>query len=133
MPKVIERILKTGNTRPELTLAIGGLTLTTLLLVGVALACPNARLRTFTGEIQDSTCAGTAEHVEMECAKSCVRSGAKWVLYDPLKQEIYQLNDQETPIPFAAQQVTVVGILNKPTKTIHVVKISGAGTARPRS
>jgi hypothetical protein len=132
MPKAIEGIVRIGNTRPRLVISIGSLTLAALLLVGVTLACPNAKVRTFTGEIQDGTCAGTAEHVERECATKCVRSGAKWVLYDPVQQEIYQLSDQETPIRFAARQVTVLGILDKRAKTIHVVKISATSTAPPR-
>jgi hypothetical protein len=132
-PIAIERVVRIGNTRPTVALAIGSLTLAALLLVGVTLACPHAGLKTFTGEIQDGTCAGTAVHVERECATRCVRGGAKWVLYDPLKQEIYQLNDQETPILFAAQRVTILGFLDKPAKTIHVVKISAAGIAGPRS
>lgn len=131
MPKVIETIKRTGRTRQALLLALGGLAVIALMWVGVALARPNSSPRTFTGEIQDSTCAGTAKHVEGECAMTCVRSGAKWVLYDPLKQEMYRLSDQETPISFAAQQVSVVGTLDKSTHTIHVVKISSAQAARP--
>ena len=123
MPRMIERIGKIGNRPPALMLALGGLVLTTIMLVGLALAWPNVRLRTFTGEIQDSTCAGTAAHVERECALKCVRHGAKWALYDPSREEIYQLDDQEMPGNFAGQQVTVLGTLDKSTKTIHVVKV----------
>jgi hypothetical protein len=123
MLRMIERIGKIGNRPPALILALGGLVLTALLLVGLALACPNVRLSTFTGEIQDSTCAGTAAHVESECALKCVRHGAKWVLYDPWREEIYQLDDQEIPGNFAGQQVAVRGTLDKSTKTIHVVKV----------
>jgi hypothetical protein len=129
MLRLIERIGKIVNWRPGLML---GLLLTVSLLVVVALPVPNARPRTFSGEIQDSTCAGTAEHVERDCALTCVRGGAKWVLYDPSNKEIYQLDDQKAG-QFAAQQVTVLGTLDKSTKTIHVVKIKGAITARSRS
>ena len=122
MLRLIERIGKIGTWRPALMML--GLLLTVSLLVVVALPVPNGRPRVFTGEIQDSTCAGTAEHVERDCALTCVRGGAKWVLYDPSSQEIFQLDDQEAG-QFAAQQVTVLGTLDKSTKTIHVVKIKG--------
>ena len=78
------------------------------------------------GEIQDSACAGTAAHVEKECAQTRVRNGAKWVLYDPSKGEIYQLDDQRQAAAFAAQTVVVVGTLNKSNETVHVVRIKGA-------
>jgi len=121
MARMIERIEKIGNRLPALLLA--GLVLTTLALVGLALAWPNAGLRTFIGEIQDSTCAGTAAHVERECALKCVHHGAKWALYDPSRKEIYQLDEQKMCGNFAGQQVMVRGTLDKLTKTIHVVKI----------
>jgi hypothetical protein len=123
MMRMIDRIGKIGNSPPALMLAVGGLFLIAVMLVGLTVAWPNVRLRTFTGEIQDSTCVGTAAHVESECALKCVRDGAKWALYDPSREEIYQLDDQEMPGNFAGQQVTVMGTLDKSTKTIHVVKI----------
>lgn len=107
-----------------LRLAIAGLVLTAVMLAGVALAWPNVRLRAFTGEIQDSSCAGTAAHVESECALKCVRHGAKWTLYDPSRGEIYKLDDQEMPRKFAGQQVKIMGRLDKATKTIHVVRLA---------
>ena len=120
---MIERIGKFGNRPSVFLLALGGLVLSALMLVGFALTRPNVRLRTFTGEIQDSTCVGTAAHVESECARKCVRHGAKWALYDPSRERIYQLDDQTMPGNFAGQQVTVMGTLNKSTMTIHVVKV----------
>jgi hypothetical protein len=125
MPRLIERIRKTGNRPPALVRAAVGLVLTALI-VGVALAWPSVGSHNFTGEIQDSNCAATAEHVEKECALTCVRHGAKWVLYDPLKDEVYQLDDQDMPAKFAAQKVTITGTFDKSTKTIHVVKTTGA-------
>jgi hypothetical protein len=119
MPRSIEGIGKIGNKRPALLL----IALTALILVDT-LAWPHEGLHTFTGEIQDSTCASTAAHVERECALGCVRQGAKWVLYDPSKKEIHQLDDQKAAGKFAAQQVSVLGTLDKSTKTIHVVKIA---------
>jgi hypothetical protein len=123
MSRSIERIGKIGTRRPTLVRATGGLIFTALVLVGVTLAWPSAKANTFAGEIQDSNCAATADHVERECALTCVRHGAKWVLFDQSKDEVYQLDDQDTPATFAAQRVTIVGTLDKSTKTIHVVKI----------
>ena len=120
---MIERIGKIGNRPPALVLSLGGLVIAALILVGLALACPNVRLGIFTGEIQDSTCARTAGHVESECALKCIRQGAKWVLYDPWREDIYQLDDQEISGNFAGQHVAVRGTLDKSTKTIHVVKV----------
>jgi hypothetical protein len=64
-------------------------------------------------------------NLKRECSLACVRKGAKWVLYDPFKEEIYKLDDQETAGKFAVQYVAVAGKLDKSTKTIHVVKIKG--------
>jgi hypothetical protein len=96
------------------------------LTLGAVIVWPYVGACNFTGEIQDSNCAATAEHVESECALTCVRHGAKWVLYDPSKDEVYQLDDQERPAKFAAQKVTLTGTFNKSTKTIHVLRIWGA-------
>jgi hypothetical protein len=123
MPRSIEGIGKIGNKQSAPVLILAGLTLTALILVADALAWPRVRLHKFTGEVQDSTCAGTAAHVESECALACVRHGAQWVLYDPSKKEIHQLDDQKTAGGFRAQQVSVLGTMDKSTKTIHVVKI----------
>jgi hypothetical protein len=124
MPRSIEGIGKIVNKKSAPSLILAGLVLTALILVADALAWPHVRLHIFTGEIQDSTCAGTAAHVDRECALECLRHGAKWVLYDPSKQEIHQLDDQTTAGRFGAEQVSVLGTLDKSTKTIHVVKMA---------
>jgi len=129
MGRSIEGIGKIVNKRSALALILAGLVLTALILVADALAWPHVRLHTFTGEIQDSTCAGTAGHVDSECALACLRHGAKWVLYDPSKKEIHQLDDQRTAGRFGAQQVSVLGTLDKSKKTIHVVKIARGNSA----
>jgi hypothetical protein len=119
MWRSMERIRNIGIKPPLIAV---WLVLTALTVI----VWPNAGSRNFTGEIQDSNCAATAEHVERECAMTCVRHGAKWVLYDPLKDEVYQLDDQELPATFAAKKVTIKGTFNKSTQTIHVLKIWGA-------
>ena len=80
---------------------------------------------TFTGEIMDSLCAKNGSHDKMmqdmksmghdksSCSAQCVRVGAKYVLYDSAKQQIYQLNDQEKAAEFAGHKVHVSGTLEK--------------------
>ena len=122
MPKLLEEIGKSGKSRLALVLATG-LLLVTVMLVRGPFAWPEAGLHTFTGEIQDSTCAGTAPHVESECALRCVHRGAKWVLYNPSSNEVHQLDHQETLSTFAAQQINILGFLDKSNNTIHIIKI----------
>ena len=122
MPNFVERIGRTKHGYLALIVA-SGLLLLTLMLVAGARAWPMIGLRTYTGEIQDSTCAGTAAHVESECALGCVRSGATWVLYDPSKNKVYQLDHQEALSKFAAQQIKIIGGLDKSTNTIRILKI----------
>jgi ATP/ADP translocase len=125
MKKSIEKIGSTAKTHRTLVLTAAGLVLTVITLVAALLAWPTLNARTFSGVIQDSTCAATAVNLENECSVACVRKGAKWVLFDPFKEKIYELDDQETSEKFAVQHVAVVGKLDKTTKTIHVVKIKG--------
>ena len=91
---------------------------------------------TFTGEIMDSACAKQGSHEMMEkmegvnnakdCTIKCVAEGSKYVLYNSATKTIYALDDQTKPGEFAGQKVTVTGIYDKATKTIHVEKIEGA-------
>jgi hypothetical protein len=120
----IENIgLKINSRR---TMVVEGFVIAVLVFTAIPLVWPKAAVNTFAGEIQDSNCAATAEHVEKECALTCVRHGAKWVLYVRSKDEVYQLDDQERPAKFAAQQVTIVGTFDKSTRTIHVLRINGS-------
>ena len=123
MSRLIERLGKTGR-QPPFPFTAMALALSALIFVGVAVAWSNARPRTFSGEIQDSSCAGTAGHVESECALLCVRHGAKWVLYDSVHKKIYYVDDQERLGKFAIRQVTIMGRFDRSTGTIHVAKIT---------
>ena len=96
------------------------LLLSSLALAGWDRARGLANTRTFTGEIQDSACGGTARHVDSSCARLCVRNGAHWVLYDPSSEQIYQLDDQKRPAAYAAQTVIVTGTLDNANRTIHI-------------
>jgi hypothetical protein len=125
MKKSIERIGRSIKTHRTLVLTAAGVALTAITLVALPLAWPSLNTSTYSGTIQDSICAATAVNLEKECSQACVRMGAKWVLFDPFKEEIYKLDDQEKSGKFAAQHVAVVGKLDKSTKTIHVIKIKG--------
>jgi H+/gluconate symporter-like permease len=90
--------------------------------------------RTFTGEIMDSTCAKNNNHNAMKdmpsmggtapsCTLACIEMGGKFVLQDTAKKTTYQLDDQSKFKEFAGQKVTVTGVYDAKTKTIHVEKI----------
>ncbi len=102
-----------------------------------------AKDQTFTGEIYDSQCAKNGSHAMMlakegmagkendpmartMCTKNCVKMGGKYVLFNPAKKTIYELDDQQKPEQFAGQNVKVKGTYDKATKTIHVTSIEAA-------
>ena len=61
-----------------------------------------------------------------DCTLSCVKAGSKFVLYDGSKQMVYQLDDQKKPAAFAGAKVTVTGMFDAGSKTIHVTDIVAA-------
>jgi Protein of unknown function (DUF5818) len=73
-----------------------------------------------------------ADHSQMrmgptdaECTIACVQAhDAMYVLYDG--KHGYTLSDQKTPEKFAGKKVTVTGILDLKTATIHVDSITPA-------
>jgi hypothetical protein len=89
----------------------------------------------FTGEIMDALCAKDGTHEKMmddmksmgrdshTCAVKCAQLGAKYVLYDAAKKEIYSLDDQEKAEAFAGKKVRVSGTLQK--NKIKVASITG--------
>ena len=87
--------------------------------------------QTFTGVITDSECA-EGGHARMrmgptdpECVIACIHAhGAAYVLLDG--KNVYVLSDQKTPEKFAAQKVTVTGMLDAGTRTINVDAIAAA-------
>jgi hypothetical protein len=101
------------------------------LLAGVVLTAPKLGATgeaAFKGEITDSKCAALGGHAAMlnkgetnaQCTIACVKAGAKYVLYDSASKIIYHLDDQKRPEAFAAEDVVVVGILDRSSNTIHV-------------
>ncbi len=93
---------------------------------------PNNTPMSFTGEIMDNECAAAGSHTDMmqkegfktakDCALGCVKAGGQFVLFG-LNKTTYQLDDQEKPVDYAGQKVTVIGTYDGATKTIHVQSI----------
>ena len=93
---------------------------------------PNNTPMSFTGEIMDNECAAAGSHNDMmqkegfktakDCALGCVKAGGQFVLFG-LNKTAYQLDDQEKPVDYAGQKVTVIGTYDGATKTIHVQSI----------
>jgi hypothetical protein len=104
----------------------------TVLFCAPFLAAQKAQ--TFTGEITDDACSGPGGHTAMlqkgetnkDCTLSCVKAGSKFVLYDGTKKMVYQLDDQKKPVAFAGAKVTVMGMLDAASETIHVTNIAAA-------
>lgn len=93
-----------------------------------------ASAKAFSGEIMDSACAKMGSHEGMMkghpgikdakgCTLGCVKSGAKFVLYDASTKTVYQLDDQKKPVEFAGEKVTVSGTLDESSNTIQVADI----------
>src|ERR1700722_18605561 len=111
-------------------------TVTILLLAMISFRAvgqqPNNTPMSFTGEIMDNVCAAAGSHNDMmqkegfktakDCAQGCVKARGQFVLFG-LNKITYQLDDQEKPIDYAGQKVTVIGTYDGATKTIHVQSI----------
>lgn len=88
------------------------------------------------GEIMDSRCAIDGSHEKMmrqnglknakDCTLACARTGGSFVLIDPETKTVYQLDDQQKPVPFAGQRVRVSGTYDQPSKTMHIESIEAA-------
>jgi hypothetical protein len=90
------------------------------------------RFATIVGQIMDSKCATTGSHETnmkkleakdaRECTLKCAKDGS-FVLYDPATKTVFQLNDQEKPIPFAGQRVRISGQYDDWSQTIEIESI----------
>jgi hypothetical protein len=99
-----------------------------LLAASVLSAAP--KYQTFNGEIMDSNCANVGSHGEMmkkegakdkaDCSVKCVKTGAKYVLFDPDSKTVYQLDDQFNAYEYAGYKVAVTGVYNAADKSIRV-------------
>lgn len=102
-------------------------TIAALMFAGVSLFAAGSS-RTFTGVITDSMCGGNHKMMgvtpDSKCVRDCVRSGSRYALYDG--SHLYLLSDQKTPEKYAAEKVSVKGVLDQKTKTIQVESIAPA-------
>jgi hypothetical protein len=100
---------------------------TTVALVFAAASIVSAADKTFTGKITDSMCGKGHASMKMgsaaECTAACVKSGAKYALYDGKKT--YTLSDQTGPAKFAWQKATVMGSVDG-SGVLQVSKIEAA-------
>jgi hypothetical protein len=93
------------------------------------------RIASFVGQIMDSKCARTGSHETnmkklgakdaRECTMKCAKDGS-FVLYDSASKTVYQLNDQEKPVPFAGQRVRISGQYDDWSQTIEIESIEQA-------
>ena len=110
-------------------------TLTAALLLS-AFGFAAEKETTFAGEIMDSQCSSMGSHDKMlqsgaakdarQCTLACVKMGGQFVLFDSAHKQVYKLDDQSGPEPFAGEKVKVKGTLDKATNTIHVKGIQRA-------
>ena len=101
------------------------------LMLAATVAFAAGATQTFTGVITDSMCGKSHKAMgvtpDSKCVRDCVRadpSRYKYSLYDG--KSVYVLSDQQTPERFAAQKVTVKGVLDQKTNTIRVDTIAAA-------
>jgi hypothetical protein len=93
------------------------------------------RIASFAGQIMDSTCATTGSHQAnmkkldakdaRDCTLKCAKNGS-FVLYDPGTKTVYQLNNQEKPVPYAGERVKISGRYDDWSQTIEIESIEPA-------
>lgn len=88
----------------------------------VFLACGGSLAdRSWKGWITDSRCgAAGADPGDKDCAKSCVKRGARYVFVDDADKKVYLLDPQEKVEPYAGEHVQVQGTVEG-----HTLKFSG--------
>src|SRR5438477_7895087 len=97
-----------------------------MVLSGAFVGISAQKAATYAGEIWDSDCAKMGAHPDPDakmCTTDCIKSGAKYVLYNPTAKTMYELDDQKKPAQFAGKKVVVTGTLDNAKKTIHVTDI----------
>jgi len=75
--------------------------------------------------ISDSFCATSHKNLKAGsdelCVRSCVRSGAKYVMWDG--RNAYVLSDQKAAEPWAGKKVRVLATLDAKTMEVRVISI----------
>jgi len=75
-----------------------------------AMSVAPASDRNWNGWITDSRCGAAGAHPgDAECAKSCVKKGAKFVLVNDTDKKVYILNPQDKVAPHAGEHVRIKG------------------------
>ena len=78
------------------------------------------------GTVTDSMCIDSHKNMKMgsndRCVRSCVRAGAKYVLWDG--RNTYVLRDQDAAAPWAGRKVKVLATLDAKTKEVRVISIA---------
>ena len=83
--------------------------------------------KTYTGVITDTMC--KLNHTSMNipdnarCVRECVGDGKTYKYALAVGTNVYTLSDQETPAKYAAQRVTVKGVLYPKTNILKVETI----------
>jgi EF hand len=103
-----------------------------------ALSLAAQEQRAFKGEITDCMCSRLAKRTAMSdksgttplCPAACANQGAKYVLFNPEKKTVYQLDNQRRPKPFAGKDVVIIGSLDDTAQTIHISEIWDAFPAK---
>jgi len=81
------------------------------LLLPLTVAARSAD-RAWKGWITDSRCGAAGAHPgDKECAKSCVKKGAKYVFVDDTSKKVYLLDPQEQVEVHAGDHVQITGAL----------------------
>ena len=102
--------------------------LITLLFMAGTLLLTAGERRTFTGVITDTMCGANHKPMNVspdaKCVIECVRHDKqnKYALFDG--KNLYTLSDQQTPEKFAAQKVSVKGVLYEKTGILKVDSIT---------
>jgi hypothetical protein len=106
--------------------------MTLLALLAAATLSAQGPAKTFTGIVTDTMCGNNHAHMgvspDAKCVKECVKGGGgKWkyaLLMEGNKMLV--LSDQQTPEKFAAQKVSVTGVLFEKTGILKVEKLVAA-------
>ena len=89
------------NCRPVITI---------ILILFTTAVVSSAADRSWKGWITDSRCGAAGAHPgDKECAKSCVKKGAKFVFVDDADKKVYALDSQDEAAPHAGEHVMVKG------------------------
>ncbi|MBI4891977.1 MAG: hypothetical protein HY821_15230 [Acidobacteria bacterium] len=102
-----------------------------LSMLAVGALCAQGPAKSYTGVITDTMCGANHKHMgvspDSKCVVECVKNGGgKWKYALLVGKDMYVLSDQQAPERFAAQKVTVTGVLYEKTGVLKVEKLAPA-------